>query len=410
MYKPPLYRGGLWFLSALLMTVVYFRLSPTSFHLNFVDAGAYASAIRRWMSGQDPYLYTPDMGMYCLYPPVFIYLGGTLARLFTPHLGWVLYQTLHIAAALSLPWILYRHYLKKSSIGLAVFYLLFFASPGFLGSSALETGNIAIICYAAMLSAGIRGLRLNRWTLFYLAVFCCSSIKITFLPMLLLPLLCGEGKFLSSAGCAVATVCGLLAQRWIAPSLYSRFTQNLQMQGMRTGEVGRSLFGIFFHILHSLNGPGLLIIPMLAYGSAAIAIIAVLGTLRTRGAKRLLPSWYALVLAGVLFAMPRLEYYDLCIVFPLTFCIFIDTVVPKYPTLLYLFLSIPSLYFLVRTADKATNGGVEALAILLFWGWSAYRLLTITVSAQPVDAGSSNESIGSPALAKNTSTVLCDVD
>jgi hypothetical protein len=110
-------------------------------------------------------------------------------------------------------------------------------------------------------------------------------------------------------------------------------------------------------------------------------------------------------LVGILFAMPRLEYYDLCIAFPLAFCIFIDTVAPRYPILLYVFLSIPSLYFLVRTRDRATNGGVEALAILLFWGWSAYRLLTITVSAQPADAGSSNESIGSPALAKNTSTV-----
>jgi|ERR1700733_506195 len=410
MNKSPLYRGGFWLLSALLMTTVYFKLSPASFHLNFVDAGAYASALRRWMAGQDPYLYTPDMGVYCLYPPVFIYLGGTLARFFTPHLGWVLYQTLHIATALSLPWILYRHYLKKSSIGLAVFYLLFFDSPGFLGFSALETGNIAIICYAAILSAGIRGLRLNRWKLFYLAVFGCSSIKITFLPMLLLPLLCGEGQFLSSACCALATLSGLLIQRWIAPSLYSRFTQNLQIQTMRTGEVGRSLFGIFFHILHSLNGPGLLIIPTLAYGSAAIAIIAVLVTLRARGVNRSLPSWCALVLVGTLFAIPRLEYYDLCIAFPLAFCIFIDTVVPMFPTLLYLFLSIPSLYFLVRTRDKATNGGVEALAILLFWGWSAYRLLTITVQAQPEDAGSSNESLGSPALAKNTSTLLCDVD
>jgi hypothetical protein len=50
-------------------------------------------------------------------------------------------------------------------------------------------------------------------------------------------------------------------------------------------------------------------------------------------------------------------------------------------------------YLLVRTADKATNGSAEALAILAFWGWSAYRLLTITVSAQPVDAGSSNEAV-----------------
>jgi hypothetical protein len=377
--------------------------------MNLVDAHVYASAIQRWMAGGDPYLYTPDSGLPYLYPPVFILVGTTLAHLLTGHFGWLLYVALHIISALTLPWVLYRHYLRDASVSLATFYVLFFAAPGFLGFAAFVTGNIAIICYAAMLSAGIRGLRLNRWTLFYLAVFCCSSIKITFLAMLLLPLLCGEGQFFSSAGCAAATLSGLLAQRWISPSLYSRFTKNLEIPA-QSGDVGKSLFGVIFHILHSLNRRGLLIIPTLAYGLAAIAIIAVLGTLRTRGAKRSLPSWYALVLVGILFAMPRLEYYDLCIAFPLAFCIFIDTVVPKYPTLLYLFLSIPSLYFLVRTAGKATNGGVEALAILLFWGWSAYRMLTITVSVQPVDAGSSNESIGGPALAKNTSTVLCDVD
>ena len=60
-------------------------------------------------------------------------------------------------------------------------YWLFFAAPGFLGLLALRTGNIAVICWGAMLLAGSLGLIRNRWFVFYVVVFlCCPSRSLFF--------------------------------------------------------------------------------------------------------------------------------------------------------------------------------------------------------------------------------------
>jgi hypothetical protein len=373
-------RRWLLIVSAFLVAVAYFRISPESFQLYLVDAHVYTSAIQQWMAGADP--YRPNTELNFVYPPVFLYASAALARLFTPHVGWLLYLTLHIASSLSLPWILYRYYLKSDSMGLATFYVLFFAAPGFLGLEAFVTGNIAIICYTVMLLAGVRGLGRNKWTLFYLAVFCCCSIKITFAPMLLLPLLCGEGQLVNSLMCAGASLTGLFAQRWIAPSLYARFTHNIQLQATQLGDVGKGLLGVVFHIFHKLNLPGLLLVPVLVYGVSAIAIVAALVVLKRRGVKALPPSWYALVLVGLLLTLPRPNYYDLCVAFPLAFCLFTDAAKTRQPVFLYLLLAIPSLFFLLRDSNSAFNGGIEVLTILAMWGWTCYHCLTNPLSAR----------------------------
>jgi hypothetical protein len=376
-------RRWLLIISAFFVTVAYFKVSPDSFQLYLVDAHVYGTAIQQWMAGADPYRFTAEVNF--LYPPVFLYVGAALARLFTPHVGWLLYLALHIASSLSLPWILYRYYLKSDSMGLAAFYVLFFAAPGFLGLEAFVIGNIAVICYTVMLLAGVRGLGRNNWTLFYLAVFCCCSIKITFAPMLLLPLLCGERQLVNSSMCAGASVTGLLAQRWFAPSLFARFTHNLQLQTTQMGDVGKGLVGVIFHIIHKLNLPGLLIVPALVYGVSAIAIVAVLIVLKGRGVKALRPSWYSLVLVGLLFTIPRLNPYDLCVAFPLAFCFFTDATKTRQPAFLYLLLSIPSLFFLLRDVNSAFNGGLAGLAILAMWAWTCFDCLTKPLSKRSLD-------------------------
>jgi hypothetical protein len=87
------------------------------------------------MPGGDPYFHTPDSGLPYLYPPVFIFVGTTLAHVLTGHLGWRLYVALQIISALRVAGVLYRHYLRDASVSLATFYVPFFAARGFRSRS-----------------------------------------------------------------------------------------------------------------------------------------------------------------------------------------------------------------------------------------------------------------------------------
>src|ERR1700721_2679627 len=89
--------------------------------MDLVDARVFAAAIHDWLSGEDPYHFTLQMNL--LYPPVFLYVGGCMARLLPPHAGWIVFLALHFAAAVALPWTLYRLYLRESDCTL----------PGFTG-------------------------------------------------------------------------------------------------------------------------------------------------------------------------------------------------------------------------------------------------------------------------------------
>jgi hypothetical protein len=358
----------LWILFAFLVPILalYYKISPEGFHFDLVDARVYAVAIHDWLSGEDAYRITPQASLLYVYPPVFLYVAGWLARLLTPQVGWIVYLTLHIVATLALPWILYRFYLLESDCRLQGFYSLFFAAPGFLGLLALRTGNIAVICWAAMLLAGSRGLIRNRWFVFYVVVFLCCSIKITFLPILLLPALCGRKQWPGIAVCAIAAAAGLWAQRWLTPTLYEHFQRNLKMQGSVMGDMGKGAFGILFHILHKAHHPGLLI-PTAGYAIVALAVMAALVALRRRGCAGSFVSWPALVLTGILFMTPRVNYYDLCFGMPLAIVMLVRVLRIKNPYLLYVCLFGPSIAFLVRSPDTALNGGFEAMTILVFF-------------------------------------------
>src|SRR5271170_3242441 len=93
---------------------LYQKISQEGFHFDLVDARVYAPAVHDWLSGEDAYRITPQVSLLYLYPPVFLYTSGWLARLLTSQVGWMVFLTLHFAAALSLPWMLYRFYLRES--------------------------------------------------------------------------------------------------------------------------------------------------------------------------------------------------------------------------------------------------------------------------------------------------------
>jgi hypothetical protein len=351
-------------------------LFPAGLGFYPVDGRVYAVAIDKWLAGSDPYYSTPDVTLTYIYPPAFVLAGGELARMLGPHVGWIVYLTFHFTAVLILPWLLYKFYLRNTKCSLPGFYFLFFLAPGLLGIEAMETANIAVVCYGAMLLAGSLGLTRNRWLVFYIVVFLACSIKITFLPMLLLPLFCGKKQWPGILACGAASLAGLVAQRWLAPGLFDHFARNLANRTASAGDVGRGVFGILFHALHKLHQQNALI-PFAGYGVVALAVLATLAFLYRRGYADRFASWPALVMTGVLFLIPRIEYYDLFIVFPLIFTVAVDEMRIRHSLIyaLYLFLFIPSVVLLERYPDTALNGGYETAIILVMFFCACYALI-----------------------------------
>jgi hypothetical protein len=328
---------------------------------SFVDARAYATGIRLWLTGGDPYRHGSFMNF--LYPPFVLLVSGGLARAVPFSLMRSIYIALHVAAALALPLILHRFYLRGTGCNVVTFYGLFFLAPGLLGLLALDTGNIALICYTAMLAAAIPGLEHNRWFLFYVAVFCCSMIKITFVPLLILPLFCGRGQIAAVLWCGSSAIACLEVQAWMLPDLFRRFRGILIRQSMQLGDNGKGVFGILFHIDHRLHDKSLLI-PIAGFCLVVMCVGVCLIAGRIRKFDTRFAFWPAVVVVGSLFMTPRVNYYDLCVAFPLMFCIACRNLSAFKAFMIYLGLFIPSLVFLIRLRDNALNGGFEALLIL----------------------------------------------
>jgi hypothetical protein len=353
-----------------LLALLATALTRGGWPCNFVDAHAYARGLRFWLKGADPYQHQSFMNF--LYPPIVLLSGAFLETQIRFSLLTAAYILAHVTAAFILPYILYRYYLKESRLSLLTFYFLFFFSPGLLGLTALETGNVALICYSIMLIAGIPGINGNNWMRFYLALCCCSMIKITFLPFLLLPLLCGTGQAVASICCGAIALTSLELQAWLFPDLYYRFKTLLMFQSMQLGDDGKGAFGILFHISHKLHEHSLAL-PLLGYLIVSACVAVYFGAAKRRGIDKLLPYWPALLLVGALFLTPRVNYYDLCIGFPIVFSLFSRRLTTLRYTVFYILMLIPSLLFSFKFRDNAMNGGFEFVLMLGMFSLEIFR-------------------------------------
>jgi hypothetical protein len=370
---------SLWTLAVVLLSMFALRnvLFPGGVQFYPVDGRVYAVAIDKWLVGANPYYSPPDGALTYIYPPAFVLAGGELARVLTPHVGWFVYLAFHFAAVLVLPWLLYKFYLRKTNCTLPGFYFLLFLAPGLLGILAMETANIAVICYGTMLLSASLGLTRNRWLAFYVVAFLACSIKITYLPVLLLPLFCGRKQWPGILACGAAAVTGLVSQRWLAPALFNQFARNLTSRTAAEGDVGKGVFGILFHLLHKSH-QHYTFLPFAGYGIVALSVVATLALLWRRGHADRFASWPALVMTGVILSIARIEYYDLFIVLPLTFTMVVSEMRIRRAYAiyaLYLCLFIPSIVFLERSADSALNGGYETLLILVMFFYICNALI-----------------------------------
>jgi hypothetical protein len=362
-----------WYVIALLSAAVvygYLHLLWSTTHglslhsFSLMAEAIYADALNDWRSGADPYrtLHGP---LRFVYPPVFLYVGGILARILPDHIGWYLYALVHVASTLALPVVLARYYFCQPWLNISFAMIVFFAEPRLTGILALSNGNIASVLYLMALLAGVPGLQSNRWTLFYASVFIGALIKPPLLLLLLIPLLTCVRQSRNSVFCVVAVAVAYLLQRAFSPYLYAGYRWSLDQQLTVMNHYGYGVLGITAGLQNKLYGSvGVMSFALSAMFSAAV--IAALFLLRPRipdpSCNRL---WISLVLLSTILASPRILPYDADIALLAAYVIFVKTLQTRRLVALLVLLYAPSLIVPYLIRAQILVGCYETLLLLL---------------------------------------------
>jgi hypothetical protein len=353
------------------------------------DLPVYAQAVRTWMAGSTPYDDSLSP-LFFLYPPAFLYLAGGLSRLFPSGWGEGAYVALEIVATLALPLVLARYYFRQLWLSPLFAILLFFASPRFTGALALCSMNIASVLYCAAFLAAVPGLRRNRWMWFYGAVFLAAIIKITFLALLLLPLLVGRRQWLRSVACGVAVVAVNLLEKVFVSALYDGYQWSLKQGILAQQQFGYGIFGIVasYHYKQR-GGPGLA-----AYAAAGVTALVVLGLmflLRRRLERNAVDlsgnaHWLALVVVSIVLVNPREMQYDIDIALFAGFVLWVYALRTRRILVLMTAFFLPSLAVPLVVLNPHLHGIYETLLVLAGFGMGYWRLWTESRSrtGQPV--------------------------
>jgi Glycosyltransferase family 87 len=343
------------------------------------DLPVYSRALLTWLAGQNP--YNDSMSpLYFLYPPVFLYLAKLVLIVLPRHWGEEVYFVTHVVAVIGLPLVLARYYFRQAWLGPLFALVLFFASPRFTGVLALCGVNVASILYCLAFVAAIPGLRRNRWEWFYLAVFLASIIKITFLVLLLLPLLAGRRQWVRSIVCGLAVI-GVNVGEWVwLPVLYKGYEWSLKQGILVQQQFGYGIFGILATYHHRTGTP----VGLHAYiGSVVLALgmLLLMFALRRRlervqGVPELATNgiWLALVVVMIIVANPREMQYDVDIALFAAFVLWVYALRTKRVLILMLALFLPSLAVPYVVLNPHMHGIYETLVVLVGFGLGFWRL------------------------------------
>jgi hypothetical protein len=324
----------------------------------------YSDALADWRSRADPYR-TIHGALRFVYPPIFLYVGGFLARLVPDHIGWYLYILVHVASTIALPIVLARFYFCQTWLNAGFALLIFFAEPRFTGIMALGNGNIASLLYLIAFLAMIPGLRANRWTLFYLAVFIGALVKLPLLLLLLLPLLTADGQWRSCALCTGAIAAAYGLQRAFLPDLYAGYQWSLVQQMTVIHHYGYGVLGIAAGVEYKLYGT-VSSLPTVLTGIFSAALIVALFLLRRRidqpASNHL---WLSLLVVSVVLVSPRILNYDSDIALLAAFVISVNVLHTRRLLTLLVVLYVPSLFVPFLIKAQTLVGSYETLLLLL---------------------------------------------
>ncbi len=370
------------YLIAILLAVVACRhlyvqwainhdLSLQSFVLT--NEAVYADALNDWLAGADPYR-TIHGGLRFVYPPIFLDVGGFLARILPGHIGWYLYAVVHVASTIALPILLARFYFRQTWLNAGFALLIFFAEPRLTGVMALTNGNIASVLYLLAFLAMLPGIRANRWALFYVAVFVGALIKLPLVLLLLLPLLTGTGQWRYCSICVVAVAAAYGLQRVFSPGLYAGYQWSLVQQMTVIHHYGYGILGIASGLEYKLHGR-VSTMPSLITGIFAGILIVALFLLRRRidqpASNRL---WLSTVVLSVILISPRILPYDADIALFAAFVIFVNVLHTRRLIALLVLLFLPSLIVPYFVNAQTLVGCYETLLLLLAFAGGFFTL------------------------------------
>jgi hypothetical protein len=340
------------------------------------DLPVYSHAVQSWLDGRNPYdaSLTP---LFFLYPPIFLYLTGLLSHLVPPHGATEVYAVVLIAANFAIPLLLARYFFRMAWLGPLFALLVFFASPRFTGALALCGMNIASILYCLAFAGAVPGLRRNKWMWFYLAVFLAAIIKITFLALLLLPLLAGKRQWLRSIGCGVAVVAMNLLQEIFVPSLYDGYQWSLKQGILAQQQFGYGVFGIVATYHHKLrSGAGIAAYVVAAVFAVTLLTLMFLLRRRLERAGELANNgvWLALVVTTVILVNPREMQYDLDIALFAGFVLWVYGLRTRRLLALMVLLFLPSLAVPLVVFNPHLHGIYETLLVLAAFALAFWRM------------------------------------
>ncbi len=274
------------------------------------DMHVYARAVHFFRGGTNPYYSEMFEGLRFVYPPVVLYAASGVAAVMPGQSEWALVAFIHLTCVLLAPFVLARYYLRAYWFTPALAMLVLLAESRFTGMKALYSANVAPSLYLAALMAAMPGIRKNRWEWFYLVVLLAGAVKITFVFMLLFPLLAGRRQWLQSIATGAGAGVIYAAQSKLTPALYAGYKWAVLQQVKVEHQYGYGVFGVVGSLDEKLHRP-LGIEAYALHGLVAGVILAMLFVLRRRGADVREPSlWMGLLVMTVIIVNPRMLHYD----------------------------------------------------------------------------------------------------
>lgn len=357
----------LWLLVALVLYIFTSHLGTWALW----DAKVYAQAIHDWRSGQNPYNLSDPLLLF-VYPPVFLCVGGFLARLLPGQTGWFLYIAIFVASSVALPFVLARFYLRRSWFSPAFAFVLAAMLPRFTGLMALRTGNITNIFYLAALTAAIPGMRKNRWEYFYLAVFLIAMVKVNFLVMLLIPLLLGQRQWLQSVLCGLCVIGTYPLQKIFSPELFAGFQTAASQQIAGHGAYGYGVMRIAVEIENAQHQA----VGLTPYALQIVFVLVVMGAmfaLRWRQGDAANRLWPALVLLATILCNPRILPYDADVALLAAFVVLVSALRTPRILLVAAVIFLPSV--IIPYALHTSMPGLYETGVLLISFVAGYSML-----------------------------------
>jgi hypothetical protein len=248
-------------------------------HHIFWDFTVYAGVVKAIVAGVSPYNDTylaTNFGVQTpfRYPPFVADVFYQFRWLFLSPIGQGLLMLTHVAAWLSIPYLLAgspRRWYSRDYLYVWGLYLVLF---GVAGMRLLVVGNMAAALFAVIILSIVYAVQTKDYRPFWIAILICSFFKFYFIVLLLIPIILDK-KYVS----ACLLVCALIAlyglNYFVEPTLFGEYLDELTRISRDGGGVtGWSLYALISSLTNGLL-PTDMRLPAIALGFHLAFVITI---------------------------------------------------------------------------------------------------------------------------------------